>query len=269
MGTGIAQAAALGGYQITLIDTEDRPLRLALSRISRDMDKGVQRGKLDPCEVRKAKRAFMISTNLKEAAKADLVIEAIQDDFDQKVELLKILDGFIKPDTILATTSDTLSLTLLAAETGLPERVVGMHFFNPAHIMRLVEVIQGERTAQSVLDRAQDFVRKINKTPLLVQDGPGLIVNRVAQAYYGEALFLLDDASLDAETIDRLLEAAGFPMGPFKLIDYLGVDVAFEVTRSIYEATFHAAPYRPHPRYHRMIQSGRLGRKTGRGFYSQ
>jgi 3-hydroxybutyryl-CoA dehydrogenase len=268
MGADIAQAVALGGDSILLHDTDERTLRLALARISRGIDAGVQLGKIDPLKARQAKRAFMLTTDLRRCASADMVIEAIHETLTVKQSLFRALDGIVRPDAILATSTNTLSVTTLAAATRLPERVIGLHFCRPAHIMRLVEVARTPTSRQEVLDQAMALARRIGKTPVLVQDSPGLIVNRVAQAYFGEALYLLDGGSLDEQTIDKLLEAAGFPMGPFRLMDYLGIDKVFEVAQSLFEATFHAARYRPHPRQRRMVEAGLLGHRGARGgFY--
>jgi 3-hydroxybutyryl-CoA dehydrogenase len=268
MGADIAQAVALGGDPILLHDTDERTLRLALARISRGIDAGVQLGKIDPLKARQAKRAFMLTTDLRRCASADLVIEAIYETLTVKQSLFRALDGLVRPDAILATSTNTLSVTTLAAGTRLPERVIGLHFCRPAHIMRLVEVARTPTSRQDVLDQAMALVRRIGKTPVLVQDSPGLIVNRVAQAYFGEALHLLDGGSLDEQTIDQLLEAAGFPMGPFRLMDYLGIDKVFAVAQALFEATFHAARYRPHPRQRRMVEAGLLGHRSARGgFY--
>jgi 3-hydroxybutyryl-CoA dehydrogenase len=267
MGADIAQAVALSGQPIILHDTDERVLRQALGHVSRGIDKGVQLKKIDPVTARRAKRAFTISTSIEACAAANVVIEAVYEDFDLKQSVLQALDRVVGPDTILASNTNTLSITTLAAGTRLPERVIGLHFFNPAHIMRLVEVVRGETTRQEIIDRSLDLIRQMGKTPLLVEDKPGQVVNRIAQAYYGEALHLLDDGSLDLKTIDRLMEAGGFPMGPFRLMDFLGVDTVFEMTQSIFEGTFYTSSYRPNPRQQRLIQAGRLGRKSGHGFY--
>ncbi|MBN1201075.1 MAG: 3-hydroxyacyl-CoA dehydrogenase family protein [Anaerolineae bacterium] len=269
MGANIAQVVALGGHQVILHDTEDRILRLALSRISRGIDQGVRLGKNDPLIARRARRAFRLTTELADCAPAGVVIEAIHEDLELKQSLFQALDGIVDDKTILATSTNTLPVTAQAAVTRLPGRVIGLHFCNPAHIMRLVEVVRGEQTRQDVIDRALDLVRGMDKTPVLLDDRPGLVVNRVAQAYFGEALSLLDDGGLTIDTIDRLMEAAGFPMGPFRLMDFLGIDTVFDVTQALFDATFFAAPYRPHPRQQRLIEAGRLGYKRGGGFYPE
>ncbi len=268
MGSDIAQAVALGGEAIILHDIHEHMLRQALGRISRGIDRGVALSKIDPVDGRRAKRVFTLTTELAGCAGADLVIEAVPDNLEVKQSVLRALDDTVRPDAILATSTNILSLTALAAATRLPERVIGLHFFKPAAIMRLVEVVRGELTRPDVIERAVELAQRMHKTPIVVKDAPGLIVNRVAQAYFGEALGLLDEGGLDVPTVDRLMEAAGFPMGPFRLMDFVGVDSAFDVAQTLYEATYHTAPYRPHPRLRRMIDAGLTGHKNGRGFYS-
>ncbi len=268
MGADIAQVFALGGNDVILHDLEERKLHHALARISRGIDKAVSVQKTDPLDARRARRAFTITTKLDRCAAAGLVIEAVPDDRAEKQRLMKALDGVVRRETIVATTTNTLSVTSLAAETQHPERVIGLHFCRPAHIMRLVEVVRCDNTPQDVIDRVLDLIRDSSKTPLLLSDIPGLVVNRISQAYYGEALRLLDDGGLDAQTVDQLMEAEGFPMGPFRLIDYLGVETVLNVTQTLYEANFYASSYRPHPRLRRMVDARRFGRKSGNRFYS-
>jgi 3-hydroxybutyryl-CoA dehydrogenase len=209
-----------------------------------------------------------LTTNLHKCATADFVIEAIQDTLTAKKALFKTLDGLVPRETILATSTNTISVTRLAASTRVPERVVGLHFCKPAYIMRMVEVVRGQNTTQEVIDESVALLRRMGKTPVVLPDSPGLVVNQLAIAYCGEALHLLDEGSLDEATIDRLMTAAGFPMGPFRLMDFIGVDKVLEIVQAMYEATFHAAPYRPHPRQQRLVEAGRLGVRSERGgFY--
>ncbi len=268
LGTEIAQAVALSGERITLHDTDEAALRLALGRISRGIDRGAQRKQIDPLRARRAKRAFWLSTDPGRCMPADIVIEALHDAQPVKEMVFQVFDGLVGPDTILATTTNVISVTTLAAATRLPERLIGLHFCRPAHRMGTVEVVRSPTTRQDMIDRALALVRAMDKTPVLLDDSPGLVVNRVLLAYVGEALHLLDGGGLDETTIDRLMEAADFPMGPFRLMDYLGVDKVFDVAQARYEATFHAARYRPHPRQRRLVEAGRLGRASARGgFY--
>jgi 3-hydroxybutyryl-CoA dehydrogenase len=267
LGTEIAQAAAMSGDPVLLHDTDEPALRRALAHISRRIDREVQRGRLDAARARRARRSFTISTDAARCAGADLVIEAIEDRFPLKRGLLQALDAILTPDAILATSTNVLSITALAAATRHPRRVIGLHFFRPAHLMGAVEVVRGPATRPDAVDRAVELLRRMDKTPLAVEDTPGQVVNRIALAYFGEALHLLDDG-LDEPTVDRLMEAAGFPLGPFRLMDTLGVDKVLELSQSVYEATFQSARYRPHPRQRRLVEAGRLGAHSARGgFY--
>jgi len=268
MGTGIAQAAALGADSVLLHDSDETILRVALANISRGLDRGVRRHQLARSRVRRARRVFALTTDLARCASADLVIEAIPDVLPAKQALLRRLDSVLDPSAIVATTTGTLPLTRLAAASQHPQRVIGLHFFPPAQVMRLVEVVRTPQTLPSLLDRTMDLLRAMDKTPIAVDDSPGWVVNRIAQAYFGEAFSLLDAGGLTIETIDRLMEAAGFPMGPFRLMDFVGVDKTFQITQQIYHDTFAAAPYRPHARQHRLVEAGRLGRNSPQGgFY--
>lgn len=268
MGTGIAQAVARGAGSIILHDSDDAILRQSLAAISRGMDQGVRKHKLDRAVMRRARRVFTITTDLARCATADLVIEAIPDVLPAKQALIRRLDSALTPNAIIATTTSTLSITKLAGASEYPERVIGLHFFLPAPLMRLVEVIRTPMTLPTVVDQAADLLRAMDKTPITVDDTPGWIVNRIAQAYFGEALSLLDAGGVTVETIDRLMEAAGFPMGPFRLMDYVGVDKTLQITQQLVHDTFDAAPYRPHARQHRLVEAGQLGRSSARGgFY--
>lgn len=267
MGSGIAQASALAGYRVILYDVADDLLAQALGQVEASIDKGVQLGKTAAEAAERARHAFQLTTSLAEAATADLVIEAAPEKLDLKRELFRTLDAAAPPDTILASNTSSLSINALAGATGRPDRFVGLHFFNPAHIMKLVEVVRGDFTGEATLTAAVDFVRALGKTPVLCKDTPAFIVNRVARPFYGEALRLLGEDAADVATIDRLVKSIGFRMGPFELIDLIGCDVNLAVTQSVYDAYFQDPKYRPHPIQRRMVESGRLGRKGGRGFY--
>lgn len=264
-GIAIAYAIILGGDQVILHDTNAHALRLAVAQISRRIDQGVRLRKIDPWLARRIKRSMTISTDLASCAPAEAVIEAIRDQQTPKQKLLQALERVVTPDTILATSSNTLPVTRLAAETQFPDRVVGLHFCQPVHALSLVEIVRSPITRQSVIDQAAALVRRINKTALIVPDTPGHVVNRLLQAYTGEALATLERGNVDEKTVDRLMEAAGFPMGPFQLMDFLGVDKTFEVAQAMYEDSFHATPYHPHPRQQRLVEAGRTGRTSPRG----
>jgi len=267
MGRGIAQSAALAGYRVILYDVADDLLAQALDQIKASIDKGVELGKTAAAAAERAQQALQLTTDLAEAAAADMVIEAAPEKLDLKRQLFATLDAAAPPQTILASNTSSLSINALAGATGRADRFLGLHFFNPAHIMKLVEVIRGEFTSESTLAAAVDFARSLGKTPVLCKDTPAFIVNRVARPFYGEALRLLGENAANAATIDQLVRSVGFRMGPFELIDLVGCDVNLAVTQSVYEATFQDPKYRPHPIQKRMVESGRLGRKSGHGFY--
>lgn len=265
LGVEIAQALALGGGPVVLHDTDERALRLALGRISRRLDKAARLGRITPQTARRAKRVFTVSTELSACASAGLIVEAIQDRLGLKQALLQALDEVTTPQAILAVSSNTLSVTRLAAKTRHPERVIGLHFPRPAHVLRLVEVVRTPLTRPDALEETSLLMQQCQRTPVVVDDTPGLIVNRVAHVYFSEALALLDGGGLDEATIDRLLEAAGFPMGPFRLMDFLGIDRVLAMSTSLYEGTFHQPRYRPQPRLQRLVEAGRTGRSAARG----
>ena len=268
MGRGIAQSAALAGYRVILYDVADDLLAQALDQIKASIDKGVELGKTAAAAAERAQQALQLTTDLAEAAAADMVIEAAPEKLDLKRQLFAALDAAAPPQTILASNTSSLSINALAGATGRADRFLGLHFFNPAHIMKLVEVIRGEFTSESTLAAAVDFARSLGKTPVLCKDTPAFIVNRVARPFYGEALRLLGENAADAATIDELARSLGFRMGPLELIDLVGCDVNLAVTQSVYDAYFQDPKYRPHPIQKRMVESGRLGRKSGRGFYN-
>lgn len=267
MGRGIAQAAALAGYQVTLCDIARDLLTAALEQISVSIDDGVRRGKTSEAVAADAKAAFTLTTSLAEAAQAGLVIEAAPETLDLKQSIFRQLDAAAPSATIFASNTSSLSINALAGATQRGDCFLGLHFFNPAHLMKLVEVISGDDTSDATLAAAEAFVASLGKTSVRCKDTPAFIVNRVARPFYGEAFRLLGEDAADVETIDRLVESLGFRMGPFRLIDLIGCDINFAVTQSVYDAYFGEPRYRPHPIQQRMVQSGRLGRKTGVGFY--
>jgi 3-hydroxybutyryl-CoA dehydrogenase len=268
MGRGIAQAAALAGHRVVIYDLSDELVAAALENIRQSVDEGVRRGKTPPETAARAVKALIPTTDLAAAAVVDLVIEAVPENLDLKRRLFKELDQLSPASTLLASNTSSLSISALAVATNRPDRFVGLHFFNPAHLMKLVEVIRGDLTTAETVSACRSFVDGLGKTPVVCVDSPAFIVNRVARPFYGEAFRLLGEGAADVETIDQLMRSTGFRMGPFELIDLIGLDVNLAVTRSVYEAFFHDPKYRPHPIQQRMVESGRLGRKTGRGFYT-
>jgi 3-hydroxybutyryl-CoA dehydrogenase len=268
MGAGIAQVSALAGYEVVLYDVADEVLAQSLDDIRASIDKGVARGKTEAAAAEKAKDAIQLTTSLETAAQADLIIEAAPEKLDLKRDIFATLDAAAPEQTILSSNTSSLSISAIAGATKRTDRVVGVHFFNPAHIMKLVEIIRGDFTSDETVAAVQEYVAGVGKTAVLCKDTPAFIVNRVARPFYGEALRLLGENAADPATLDKLMRSIGFRMGPFELIDLIGCDVNLAVTQSVYDAYFQEPKYRPHPIQKRMVESGRLGRKTGSGFYN-
>ena len=206
---------------------------------------------------------------LEDFSQCDVVIEAAIENLEVKRDIFIRLEAICNPETILATNTSSLSVTSIASSINGSSRVVGMHFFNPPHIMKLVEVVHGHRTSNIALEKTVALARMLGKVPVVVKDTPGFIVNRVARPFYGEALRLLGEGVASVEDIDRIVKLEGaFKMGPFELMDLIGIDVNLAVTKSMYEQTFGEPRYQPHVIQQTMVNAGHLGRKTKRGFYN-
>ncbi len=269
MGAGIAHVAALNNFSVALYDINESVVHNGIVRITTEMKKGVEKQKYSQEEMNGALSRIHTKTHLSELGYCDIIIEAVQEDLRVKRDLFKHLDADAKPTTILATNTSSLSITAIASATKKPERMVGMHFFNPVHLMKLVEVVEGAQTSPETIARTIELGEKLGKTCVRVKDTPGFIVNRVARPFYGEALRILGEGIASVEEIDRLVkEEGGFKMGPFELMDLIGIDVNLAVTQSVYEQFFHDPRYRPHPIQRQMVESGNLGKKTGKGFYN-
>jgi len=269
MGSGIAQAVALSKINVALYDINDTLLRQGIERVRTELRKGIQKGKLSQDRFTETVERIRLKSNLSELAGCDLIIEAVIEDLRVKKDLFKHLEQNSNPTTILATNTSSLSVTAIAAGVSKQDRVVGIHFFNPAHSMKLVEVARGEQTSDGAMNSCMEFAKFIGKNPVPVKDTPGFIVNRVARPFYGEALRLLGENVATVEQIDRIARMiGGFPLGPFELMDLIGIDVNLSVTQSMYEQYSGEPRYRPHPIQKRMVESGLLGKKTRRGFYS-
>jgi 3-hydroxybutyryl-CoA dehydrogenase len=266
MGQGIAQVCAMSGYPTQLFDIESSLSQKAISSISINLDKAVSKSKISESERNLILGRLSVANKL-EDVEVDLVIEAVVERLDVKQQLFRLLEINNKGSAILASNTSSLSITEIASGLKYPQRFVGLHFFNPATLMNLVEVVRGTSTDDSVVSIMMDFSKSLNKTAVLVKDSPGFIVNRVARHYYVEALKLLDEGVASHEQIDRLLRNAGFKMGPFELMDLIGMDINFAVTASLYQA-FHQDPkFRPSRIQQQKVMAGHLGKKTGRGFY--
>ena len=265
MGQGIAQVCAMSGYPTQLFDIESSLSQKAISSISINLDKAVSKSKISESERNLILGRLSVANKL-EDVEVDLVIEAVVERLDVKQQLFRVLENSSK-GSILASNTSSLSITEIASGLKYPERFVGLHFFNPATLMNLVEVVRGTSTDDSVMSIMMDFSKSLNKTAVLVKDSPGFIVNRVARHYYVEALKLLEEGVAAHEQIDVLLRNAGFKMGPFELMDLIGMDINFAVTSSLYQA-FHQDPkFRPSRIQQQKVMAGHLGKKTGRGFY--
>ena len=265
MGQGIAQVCAMSGYSTQLFDIESSLSQRAISSISINLDKAVSKLRISESQKTTILGNLSIAHKI-EDIKADLVIEAVVEKLDVKQQLFRVLENDSK-GSILASNTSSLSITEIAAGLKNPAQFVGLHFFNPATLMNLVEVVRGTSTDDSVVSIMMDFSKSLNKTAVVVKDSPGFIVNRVARHYYVEALKLLEEGVAAHEQIDVLLRNAGFKMGPFELMDLIGMDINFAVTSSLYQA-FHQDPkFRPSRIQQQKVMAGHLGKKTGRGFY--
>jgi 3-hydroxybutyryl-CoA dehydrogenase len=266
MGRGIAQIAAQNNFPTILYDVDLSIVRIAGESIEQNLQMLVDKGRLK-AEQKKTILLHLHLTNDIRDCKADLIIEAIIENAEAKVDLLHRLASLNKRKTILATNTSSLSVSQIATSVPNPERVIGMHFFNPATLMKLVEVVKGEQTSDSSVQTIFSVVKHLNKTPVLCSDVPGFIVNRVARPYYIESLRLIEEGISDFHTIDVLLESTGFKMGPFKLMDLIGNDINFAVSRSVYQQLGEPPRLRPSIIQEEKVKRGELGRKTGEGYY--
>jgi 3-hydroxybutyryl-CoA dehydrogenase len=266
MGSGIAQATAQNGIYTLLFDLNTEVLQKAEVSINSSLDSLVQKQKITEVQ-RSAVKGNLQYINDINFCIADVIIEAIIEKPEAKIALFNQLAEINHGDTIFASNTSSLSISLLQRSINKPQRVAGLHFFNPANIMKLVEVVRGEQTNEEVIDALVGLSKQMNKTAVICKDSPGFIVNRVARPYYIEALKLVEDGVADFATVDALMEASGFKMGPFKLMDLIGNDINYAVSCSVYEQLGQPERLKPSPIQKKKVESNKLGRKTGEGYY--
>jgi 3-hydroxybutyryl-CoA dehydrogenase len=268
MGAGIAQLACMGRFETYLHDPAADALDAGATRLRATLVKGAERGRWSAAAAEAAASRLREATRLEDLAGCDLVIEAAPEDLELKRELFKGLAGVCGPEAILATNTSSLSVSAISADVDLPERICGMHFFNPPALMRLVEVVAGERTTEPTLATADEVARAMGREPIRAADAIGFVANRTARPFTLEALRLLGEGVATHDQIDRIVRiGGGFRMGPFELMDLVGVDVNYEVAKSFWEQGSHEPRWEPHPIQAEMVAEGRIGRKAGRGYY--
>ncbi len=271
MGIGIAQVAAQAGHKVLLFDTRGEAVDKALEGLTKTMAKLVEKGKITFSVAESIQARIRPVVDIQQLNGCSLVIEAIVEDLSIKKKLFAEMESICKDEErpcIFATNTSSLSITAIAAACERPERVVGLHFFNPAPLMPLVEVVPGLTTAPELVEQLMELMRSWDKVPVKCKDTPGFIVNRVARPFYGESIRIYEEGIASMPQIDAALRTiGGFRMGPFELMDLIGNDINFTVTKTVWEAFFFDPRYRPSFTQQRQVESGRLGRKTGRGYY--
>ena len=266
MGGGIAQVAAQSGYEVVLKDISEEYVRAGLAKIKERLEKRVNGGKLESREKDKVLSNIKTSTSLKDCKDTDLIIEAVLEKEDIKKQIFKELDILCDEETVFTSNTSSISITRLALVTERPERFAGMHFMNPAYIMRLVEVVQGPRTSRETIGIITAVAEKMGKIPVIVNDFPGFVSNRVLMPMINDAIYCLQEGVASREGIDTIMKlGANHPMGPLELADFIGLDVCLAILDVLHEEL--GEKYRPCPLLERMVADGNLGKKSGEGFY--
>lgn len=267
MGSGIAQLVAASGYRVVLIDLNDGLLKKAVSRIEKNLLRLVEKDKITKKIKQQIVSRIITSTNLEELGDCDLVIEAVSENINIKKQLFEKLDTILKKGCIIASNTSTLPIIQLAMITNRPENVVGIHFFNPAPVMKLVEIIKSLTTSEQTVKKAKEFTLSLGKDPIITKDRPGFIVNRILLPMLNEAVFALEEGMGTAQDIDKAMKlGTNHPMGPLELIDLIGLDVILDILDVLFEE-FKDPKYRACPLLRQMVRAGHLGRKSGRGFH--
>ncbi|MDQ2700417.1 MAG: 3-hydroxyacyl-CoA dehydrogenase NAD-binding domain-containing protein [Actinomycetota bacterium] len=268
MGAGIAQVAATGGFRVIVFDPAEEMIATVLERIGGSLGRAAERGRMSREDGDAAGARLSVARELDGIAEADLVIEAVPESLDLKRRLFTDLAAVCRPETILATNTSSLSVSAIADGIDRPDRVLGLHFFNPAPAMKLVEVVSGALTSAAAADTAYEAITRMGKTPIRAKDAIGFVANRCARPYTLEGMRASEELWIPPAEIDRICRVgAGFPMGPFELVDLVGADISLAVARSFFEQSFGNPRWQPSQTQVLMVNSGRLGRKTGTGFY--
>jgi len=266
MGSGIAQVSAAAGFKTILYDVSDEIIQRAKSKMENDLQSLVEKQKIAPQKKKDIFQQLVYTSAINECV-ADVIIEAVVEKLEVKTSLFNQLVSLNENDTIFASNTSSLSLSAIAKETRAPGRVAGLHFFNPAPVMKLVEVVKADTTFDTTITKLVELTKAFGKTPVVCKDSPGFIVNRVARPFYIESLRLVEEGLTDFETIDRLLENKGFKMGPFKLMDLIGNDINYAVSCSVYEQLNSPQRLRPSEIQKGKVDMGELGKKSGKGYY--
>lgn len=267
MGNGIALASAQSGYDVILYDNYPGALEKGKQAIRKNIDFLLNKQKITQAEAETLHSRITYTEQISEC-KADLIIEAIIEKPEIKIKLFQDLVSINQASTILASNTSSLSINQIQESIEHPERFAGLHFFNPANLMKLVEVVKGAQTSEAIVDQLTGFCTSLNKVPVLCNDAPGFIVNRVARHFYLESLRIMEQEDANPEQVDAVLENAGFKMGPFKLMDLIGMDINYAVSQSLYDALDKPLRLKPSEIQAKKVSEGKLGRKTGEGFYN-